>query len=65
MMENQKVKLTSFRLVSIDQVADVICKYENRNIQKTMIYELGKLISVPATEEQFFQIKGEEDIQLN
>lgn len=65
MTENQKVGLIPMRLVSADQVADIICKYESRNIQKTMIYELGKLNGVLATEEQFLQIKGEEDIHLN
>lgn len=52
------------RLVSEDQVADIICKYENRAIQKTMIYELSKLTGVFATEEQFLQIKGEEEFEF-
>lgn len=65
MTENQKARLMSMRLVSADQVAEIICKYENRNIQKTMIYELEKLNGVLATEEQFLCIKGEEDIRFN
>lgn len=50
------------RLVSLDQAADIICKYENRSIQKTMIYELEKLSSVPATEEQMMEIRGNEAV---
>ena len=63
--DNQKVELIPMRLVSADQVADIICKYENRNIQKTMIYELGKLNGVLATDDQFLQIIGDDDIYLN
>lgn len=62
MTENEKQGIIPMRLVSLDQAADIICKYENRSIQKTMIYELGKLNSVPATEEQLMEIRGNEAV---
>lgn len=65
MTENEKQGIIPMRLVSFDQVADIICKYENRSIQKTMIYELGKLSSVPATEEQLMEIRGNEAITFD
>lgn len=65
MTENEKQGIIPMRLVSLDQVADIICKYENRSIQKTMIYELGKLNSVPATEEQLMEIRGNEAITFD
>lgn len=65
MTENEKQGIIPMRLVSLDQVADIICKYENRSIQKTMIYELGKLNSVSATEEQLIEIRGNEAITFD
>lgn len=52
------------RLVSVDEVKDVICKYENRAIQKTMVYEIEKLNGCIATEEQFLEISGNKDIDF-
>ena len=65
MTENEKQGIIPMRLVSLDQVADIICKYENRSIQKTMIYELGKLNSVSATEEQLIEIRGNEAVTFD
>ena len=40
------------RLVSADDIKEIICKYENRVIQRTMIYEIEKLNGCIATQEQ-------------
>ena len=52
------------RLVSADEVKEIICKYENRIIQRTMIYEIEKLNGCLATEEQMLEILGNKDINL-
>ena len=52
------------RLVSADQVKDIICKYENRIIQRTMVFEIEKLNGVLATEEQMVEILGNENMEL-
>lgn len=52
------------RLVNIDDVKDVICRYENRSLQKTMIYEIEKLSSCLATEEQSLQILGDKPLEF-
>lgn len=52
------------RLVSADDVKAIICKYENRTIQHTMIYEIEKLNGCIATEEQMLEILGNKDIDL-
>lgn len=53
------------RLVSADAVKEIICKYENRTIQRTMVYEVEKLPGVVATDEQMYEILGNSDIQLD
>lgn len=53
------------RLVSADEVKEIICKYENRIIQRTMIYEIEKLNGCIATEEQMLEIIGNKDIVFN
>ena len=53
------------RLVSADQVKDIICKYENRAIQRTMVWEVEKLTGCVATNEQLVDILGNDDIELN
>lgn len=52
------------RLVSADAVKDIICRYENRSIQKTMVYEIEKLTGVAATDEQLLEILGNDDIKM-
>lgn len=52
------------RLVSIDDVMEVICKYENRSVQKTMIMEIEKLHSCISTDEQMLEIEGNKDIDF-
>ena len=52
------------RLVSTDAVKDIICRYENRNIQKTMVYEIEKLTGVVATNEQMIEILGNDEIKM-
>lgn len=54
----------NLRLVSADAVEDIICKYENRLIQRTMILEVEKLNRCLATEEQAFEILGNTDIEF-
>lgn len=53
------------RLVSADEVKKIICKYENRTIQRTMIYEVEKMPGVVSTDEQMLEILGDSDIQLD
>lgn len=52
------------RLVSADQVKDIICRYENRNVQKTMVWEIEKLTGVVATNEQMIEILGNDEIKM-
>lgn len=52
------------RLISADDVKDIICKYENKAIQRTMIYEIEKLNGCIATEEQVLEILGNKDINF-
>ena len=52
------------RLVNADDVKSIICKYENRAIQRTMIYEIEKLNGCIATDEQIVEILGNEKIEL-
>ena len=54
----------NLRLVSADAVKDIICKYENRLIQRTMILEVEKLNGCLATEEQASEILGNTDIEF-
>ncbi len=53
------------RLVSADAVKEIICKYENHAIQKTMIWEIEKLTGCIATDEQMVEILGNDDAQLD
>lgn len=53
---------TPLRLVSADDVKSIICKYENRTIQRTMICEIEKLNGCLATKEQSLQILGDKKI---
>lgn len=46
------------RLINADAVKNIICKYENRLIQRTMIHEIEELPGVVATDEQFIEICG-------
>lgn len=50
------------RLVSADAVKEIICKYENRLVQRNMILEIEKLHGCIATEEQAAELRGDEDI---
>lgn len=52
------------RLVSANDVKAIICKYENRAIQRTMIYEVEKLNGCIATDEQVIEILGNEEIEF-
>lgn len=54
----------NLRLVSVDAVEDIICKYENGGIQRTMIFEVEKLNGCLATEEQALEILGNTDIEF-
>lgn len=53
------------RLVSADAVKEIICKYENRSIQRTMVYEVEKLTGVVATDGQMMAILGGDDVALD
>lgn len=53
------------RLVSADAVKEIICKYENRAIQRTMIYEVEKLPGVVSTDKQMIELLGNDDVQIN
>ena len=52
------------RLVSADAVKNIICKYENRTIQRTMIYEIEKLNGCLATQEQVMDMFENEDVEF-
>ncbi len=52
------------RLVTEDDVLAIICKYENRAIQKTMVYEISMLPGCLATEEQVLGILGSKEIKF-
>lgn len=52
------------RLVTEDDVLAIICKYENRAIQKTMVYEISMLPGCLATEEQALEILGSKEIKF-
>ena len=52
------------RLISADAVKDIICKYENRTIQRTMIYEIEKLNGCIATKEQVLELCGNENLKF-
>lgn len=53
------------RLVSADAVKEIICKYENRSIQRTMVYEVEELPGAVATGEQMIAILGSDDVELD
>lgn len=52
------------RLISADEVKAIICQYENRAIQRTMIYEIEKLNGCTATNEQMLEILGNEKVKF-
>lgn len=52
------------RLVNTDDVKNIICKYENRTIQRMMIFEIEKLNGCIATEEQVLEILGNKDVKF-
>ena len=62
--------LNSTRLISLNAAKDVVCKVTNSlvdkkrksvgDIQKLIIYELGLLDSVGATEDQLVELNGDE-----
>lgn len=54
----------NLRLVSADAVKDIICKHENRLIQRTMVLEVEKLKGCLATEEQVLEILGNTDMEF-
>ena len=54
----------NLRLVSVDAVKNIICKHENRAIQRTMIFEIEKLNGCLATEEQALEILGNADMEF-
>lgn len=58
------VRSTGLRLVSADAVKDIICQYENRAIQKTMVYKVDCLPVCLATEEQMLDILGDEEMKV-
>lgn len=53
------------RLVNADDVKQIICKYENRLVQRTIIYEIEKLKGVVATPEQLIEITGDSEINFD
>lgn len=55
----------NLRLVSVDAVKDIICKYENRIIQRTIIFEIEKLNGCLATEEQALEILGNTNMEFD
>lgn len=54
----------NLRLVSADEVKNIICRYENKAVQRTMIFEIEKLNGCIATEKQILEILGNKDIEF-
>ena len=52
------------RLVSADDVKEVICRYINTSVQSTLALEIEKLSSCITTEEQALEILGNKDISF-
>lgn len=52
-------------LTRLEKIASDIMSYENRTIQRTMVYEAEKMPGVVATDEQMLEILGDSDIQLD
>lgn len=52
------------RLISADAAKEIICKYENRAIQKIMILEIEMLSGCLPTKEQLMEICGNEPIEF-
>jgi hypothetical protein len=52
------------RLISADDVKAIICKYENREIQHNIIFDIERLNGCLATDEQMLQILGSKNIQF-
>lgn len=60
-----EVTAVGLRLISEDEVMDIICKHENRAKQQhMMVYEITKLNGCIATEEQMLQILADKELQL-
>lgn len=53
------------RLISTDEAKEIICKFENRAIQRTMILEIEKLNGCTATEEQLLEMLGNKEIKFD
>lgn len=54
----------NMRLVSADAVKEIICKYEKRTIQRTMIFEIENMTGCAATQEQILEILGENKVEF-
>ncbi|MEY8421404.1 hypothetical protein AALB52_01465 [Lachnospiraceae bacterium 38-14] len=54
----------SLRLVSADEVKEIICKYENGAIQRKMIVAIEMLDGCISAEEQMLQILGNKEIEF-
>lgn len=52
----------NMRLVSADAVKEIICKYEKRAIQHTMIFEIENMAGCAATQEQIIEISGDKEV---
>ena len=52
------------RLVAEDDVLAIISKYENRAIQRTIVYEISMLPGCLATEEQALEILGSKELEF-
>lgn len=56
--------VSGIRLISADDVKDIICRYINGSLQHTMVYEIEKLNGCISTEEQMLEILGEKEIEF-
>ena len=52
------------RLVSADDVKDLICRYVNGSLQHTMVYEIEKLDGTISTQEQMLEILGNSELEF-
>lgn len=53
------------RLVKADDVKDIICKYENRSVVKTMIFAVENLPAYIIAGEEAMRFLGQTDIKFD
>lgn len=52
------------RLVSADDVKDIICRYVNGSLQHTIVYEMENLDGTISTQEQMLEILRNSELEF-